>query len=109
MDRITIPLELMGAKIVFSEEKNTLPMRIISSKLKGITYQMPIASAQVKSCLLFAGLYADGITTIIEPSFTRDHTEKLFNLFNIPLDINDRKISLKGFGKIGSKNKRSRY
>ena len=105
MDRITIPLELMGAKIIFSEEKNTLPMRIISSKLKGITYQMPIASAQVKSCLLFAGLYADGITTIIEPSFTRDHTEKLFNLFNIPLDINERKISLKGFGKSGPKIK----
>ena len=105
MDRIKIPLERMGAKIFLSGKKNTLPMKIISSKLKGITYYMPIASAQVKSCLLFAGLYAEGITTIIEPSFTRDHTEKLFDLFDIPLDIDDRKISIQGFGKSGPKIK----
>ena len=89
-----------------------------SSRLEGITekmgaiwgntccfYEMPVASAQVKSALLFAGLYAKGSTTIIEPSFTRNHAEKLFELFNIPLDIDHYKISLDGFGALGPKIK----
>ena len=105
MNRIKIPLEKMGAKICLSGEKNTLPMRISPSRLEGITYEMPVASAQVKSALLFAGLYAKGSTTIIEPSFTRDHTEKLFELFNIPLNIDHYKISLDGFGALGPKIK----
>ena len=95
----------MGAKICLSGENNTLPMKISSSRLEGITYEMPVASAQVKSALLFAGLYAKGSTTIIEPSFTRDHTEKLFELFNIPLNIDHYKISLDGFGALGPKIK----
>ena len=105
MNRIKIPLEKMGAKICLSGENNTLPMKISSSRLEGITYEMPVASAQVKSALLFAGLYAKGSTTIIEPSFTRDHTEKLFELFNIPLNIDHYKISLDGFGALGPKIK----
>ena len=105
MNRIKIPLEKMGAKICLSGENNTLPMKISSSRLEGITYEMPVASAQVKSALLFAGLYAKGLTTIIEPSFTRDHTEKLFELFNIPLNIDHYKISLDGFGALGPKIK----
>ena len=105
MNRIKIPLEKMGAKICLSGENNTLPMKIYSSRLEGITYEMPVASAQVKSALLFAGLYAKGSTTIIEPSFTRDHTEKLFELFNIPLNIDHYKISLDGFGALGPKIK----
>ena len=105
MNRIKIPLEKMGAKICLSGENNTLPMKISPSRLEGITYEMPVASAQVKSALLFAGLYAKGSTTIIEPSFTRDHTEKLFELFNIPLNIDHYKISLDGFGALGPKIK----
>src|SRR5204863_1698374 len=62
----------------------------------GITYPLPIASAQVKSSLLMAGLFAEGKTTVIEPSATRDHTERMFSAFAIPYRKNENAISMKG-------------
>ena len=87
MTRITEPLELMGAN-TFSTEEGTLPIRIEPvESLKSIKYSLPVASAQVKSCILFAGLYSKGITEIEEKVTTRDHTERMFNQFGIPIDI----------------------
>jgi 3-phosphoshikimate 1-carboxyvinyltransferase len=74
MKRIIDPLRLMGAEIE-AREDNFAPLRITGGNLKGIEYRPPIASAQVKSCVLLAGLYADGRTTVVEKTPTRDHTE----------------------------------
>jgi 3-phosphoshikimate 1-carboxyvinyltransferase len=74
VDRVADPLRLMGAR---SNAGTTAPLRIRGARLRGIDYEMPVASAQVKSCLLLAGLLADGETTIHEPAWTRDHTERM--------------------------------
>lgn len=96
MRRIIEPLELMGAKIESTEGK--APLKIQGSrKLTSITYKLPIASAQVKSAILFAGLNADGRTTVIETSQSRDHTERLFNGFGVPVETNaDLSVALDG-------------
>jgi 3-phosphoshikimate 1-carboxyvinyltransferase len=101
MGRIKTPLELMGAQIELTGEKGTLPMTILGTPLRGIRYELPMASAQVKSCVLLAGLFAEGKTTVIEPRPTRDHTEKLFQTLGIPLHIDGLEISLNGFGPNG--------
>lgn len=77
MRRVTEPLASMGA-VIGTTEKGTAPLRIRGGQtLKGIDYNMPVASAQVKSCLLLAGLYAQGRTCVTEPAPTRDHTERM--------------------------------
>ncbi|MBI9021037.1 MAG: 3-phosphoshikimate 1-carboxyvinyltransferase [Verrucomicrobia bacterium] len=101
MGRIKDPLEKMGAKIELTGEKGTLPMTISGTPLRGIRYELPMASAQVKSCVLLAGLFAEGKTTVVEPRPTRDHTEKLFQTLEIPIDVNGLEISVQGFGPLG--------
>ena len=81
MDRVIAPLCQMGADIVAEGPEQTPPLRIHGGSLRGIHYRMPIASAQVKSALLLAGLFAKGKTTVDEPSATRNHTEVLLNYF----------------------------
>jgi 3-phosphoshikimate 1-carboxyvinyltransferase len=81
MDRIIAPLREMGADIVAEGADNTPPLRIRGGNLRGIKYQMPIASAQVKSAILLAGLFAKGKTTVTEPAATRDHTERMLRYF----------------------------
>jgi 3-phosphoshikimate 1-carboxyvinyltransferase len=76
MLRIAEPLRLMGAEVESAAEGRP-PLTIAGSRLRGIDYQLPVASAQVKSCLLLAGLMADGPTTVREPEPTRDHTERM--------------------------------
>ncbi len=98
MGRIKKPLELMGARVELSGDKGCAPMRVIGSKLHCINYVSPVASAQVKSCILLAGLYAEGETLIEEPSPSRDHTEKLFAALNIPLHIEKLSVSVRGTG-----------
>ena len=94
MRRIIEPLEMMGAKIESTDGKAPLKVHG-SSQLKSITYKLPVASAQVKSAILFAGLNATGRTTVIETSPTRDHTERLFNGFGIPVTTNiDHSVTL---------------
>jgi 3-phosphoshikimate 1-carboxyvinyltransferase len=105
MGRIRHPLELMGASIGLSGEKGTLPMMIAGGRLEGIGYLLPMASAQVKSCVLLAGLFANGKTTVIEPRPTRDHTEKLFQALDIPININGLEISIEGYGEKGPRFK----
>jgi 3-phosphoshikimate 1-carboxyvinyltransferase len=95
MRRIIEPLELMGARIEATDGKPPLRIRG-SGKLRAIDYKLPVASAQVKSAILFAGLNAAGRTTVIEASRTRDHTERLFNGFGVPVAVNDLSVSLAG-------------
>lgn len=95
MRRIIEPLELMGARIEASNGKPPLKIRG-AAKPKAITYKLPVASAQVKSAILFAGLNADGQTTVIETSPSRDHTERLFNGFGVSVKTNDLAVTLAG-------------
>jgi 3-phosphoshikimate 1-carboxyvinyltransferase len=76
VDRVAVPLRKMGAELSCREERLP-PLEIHGAALHGIEYELPVASAQVKSCLLFAGLLADGPTTILEPLPTRDHSERM--------------------------------
>lgn len=101
MGRIRHPLELMGAHIGLTGERGTLPMVICGGKLKAIGYLLPMASAQVKSCILLAGLYAEGRSIVVEPRPTRDHTEKLFELLGIPVRVNGPEVAVEGFGPDG--------
>jgi 3-phosphoshikimate 1-carboxyvinyltransferase len=96
MRRIIEPLELMGAKIQATDGK--APIKIHGSgRLAPINYKLPVASAQVKSAILFAGLNAEGRTTVIEPSPSRDHTERLFNGFGVPVTTTaDLSVALDG-------------
>ncbi len=81
MKRIMDPLTQMGATIISQNDNGCAPLSISPSKLKGITYHSPVASAQVKSCLLLAGMYADSPTTVIEPALSRNHTELMLSGF----------------------------
>lgn len=85
MRRVIEPLTQMGAKIRGLGEKDTPPLEIEGGPLKPITYRSPVASAQVKSAILLAGLYAKGTTTVIEPSVSRDHTERMLEYFLVKL------------------------
>ena len=92
MSRIVEPLSLMGANI--SSNQGILPLNILpTSSLRGITFSLPVASAQVKSALLLAGLYAEGYTEVKEDKITRNHTETIFNEFGIPVEVNKSKNS----------------
>jgi len=85
MGRIMKPLSSMGAKIeACGEKEGCAPLKITGGKLKPTTYEMPVASAQVKSAILLAGLFTEGKTTVIQPSETRDHTERMLSFFKIP-------------------------
>lgn len=90
MKRIMTPLLSMGADIASIKENNCVPLRIIGHPLKAIHYDSPVASAQVKSCVLLAGLYANGKTSVTEPALSRDHTERMLRSFgaNIVSDKN---------------------
>jgi 3-phosphoshikimate 1-carboxyvinyltransferase len=94
MRRITEPLQRMGAAIRCSDQ-GTLPITIKGGrKLSGISYQMPVASAQLKSALLLAGLYAAGSTCVTEPAVTRDHTERMLAHFGCPVQRTDHRICI---------------
>lgn len=84
MGRIMEPLSEMGALIrACGDKEGCAPLRIRGGKLQPMTYEMPVASAQVKSAILLAGLFADGETTVVEPSETRDHTERMLAYFKV--------------------------
>ncbi len=94
MLRIVEPLNKMGAEISCSEG-GTLPMKIKGGKsLRGFSYELPVASAQLKSSLLLAGLYAQGVTRIIEPAVTRDHTERMLKQFGGKINRDDKTIEI---------------
>jgi len=100
MKRVTQPLAEMRANIE-TTDAGTAPLRIKPvEQLQGIDYPMPVASAQVKSCLLLAGMYAQGKTCVTEPAPTRDHTERMLQGFGYPVEHTDGKICISGGGRL---------
>jgi len=95
MKRVVAPLREMGADIR-AREDNFAPLEIRGAKLRAIDYKMPMASAQVKSAVLLAGLFADGITSVTEPSRTRDHTELALDEFGVHVEKDGRTIRVHG-------------
>lgn len=96
MKRISEPLSSMGAKLLLSPE-NTPPIKISgNTELSAISYEMPIASAQVKSAILFAALNVKGVTKITEPLITRNHTELMFKQIGVDIQVNNNEILLSG-------------
>ncbi|MCD6317748.1 3-phosphoshikimate 1-carboxyvinyltransferase [Candidatus Aerophobetes bacterium] len=96
MKRIVDPLREMGAKIEGREKGNFPPLTIVGGELKGINYLSPIASAQVKSCLLLAGLYAKGKTFVKEPYKSRDHTERMMQYLGISIKVKGLEVQIEG-------------
>lgn len=94
MDRVIEPLTQMGAQIIGRNQNRFAPICIQGGTLKGIGYQSPVASAQVKSAILLAGLNATGITTVKEPLTSRDHTERMLRAFGAHITVRDREVSL---------------
>jgi 3-phosphoshikimate 1-carboxyvinyltransferase len=94
MDRVIVPLRLMGASIWGKSSDVTAPLLIQGTDLHGIQYEMPVASAQVKSAILLAALYAQGNTTIIEAVKSRDHTERMLRAMGAALNMSDNEVRL---------------
>ena len=98
MKRVTDPLAQMGA-VIKTADGGRPPLNITGGQpLQGMAYTMPMASAQVKSCLLLAGLYAEGTTSITEPGVTRDHTERMLRGFGYSVEKDDATVSVQGGG-----------
>lgn len=103
MRRIIEPLTQMGAEVESNE--SCLPLKIYGKNpLRAISYDLPMASAQVKSCILLAGLNADGETSVIEPTQTRNHTEKMLNFLGANLKISDNRIAVLGNAELTAKD-----
>jgi len=96
MGRVVKPLRAMGATIAGRKGGELAPLAITGTRLKGMSYVSPVASAQIKSSLLFAALYADGLTTISEPRLSRDHTERMFAYFGIPFHRDGCTVRIEG-------------
>jgi 3-phosphoshikimate 1-carboxyvinyltransferase len=100
MTRVTNPLSNMGAKIDGRHNGSYTPLSIRGGHLKSINYTLPVASAQVKSALILAGLQADGMSQIIEPAETRDHTERMIRRFGGEIEKDNKVITVKGGQKL---------
>ena len=96
MGRVLLPLSQMGARIYGRSGNNNLPLTIVPTgeKLHGIHYESPVASAQVKSAILLAGLYGDGPTTVMEPYVSRDHTEQMLAGFGVRLERSGTSVTV---------------
>ncbi|MCG3114828.1 MAG: 3-phosphoshikimate 1-carboxyvinyltransferase [Candidatus Manganitrophus sp. SA1] len=96
MRRVIDPLQTMGAEILGRSGGTLAPLAISGKKLNGIDYRLPIASAQVKSAILLAGLTASGMTTLSEPSRSRDHTERMLRSLGVRFEENNGRLSIVG-------------
>ncbi len=94
MNRVIAPLRQMGAKIESMNDDGCAPLEITGTSLHGISYASPVASAQVKSAILLAGLYADGATAVTEPSRSRDHTERMLRAFGVDVSANGNCVTV---------------
>ncbi|GAB5603788.1 3-phosphoshikimate 1-carboxyvinyltransferase [Thermus sp. FJN-A] len=92
MGRVVAPLRAMGAQVEGRQGGTRAPLAVRGQGLKGIRYTLPVPSAQVKSALLLAGLFAEGVTEVVEPVPTRDHTERLFRHFGLPLAVEEGRV-----------------
>lgn len=104
MGRVAAPLRAMGAQLLGREGGNKAPLAVRGQGLKGIRYTLPVPSAQVKSALLLAGLFAEGATEVEEPVPTRDHTERLFRHFGLPLWVEGNRIRTQRSGPFPAKD-----
>lgn len=104
MKRVTDPLRKMGCKIEGKEDANFTPIKIYGGNLEGIDYKMPVASAQVKSAIILASLYADSESTIYEKARSRNHTEIMLKSFGANIDVNDLTINVKPVDEIYSRD-----
>lgn len=96
MGRVTVPLQQMGTKIDGRGTGNFTPLSIRGGKTKGIMYNSPVASAQVKSAILLSGLQSEGKTTVIEPFKSRDHTERMLRAFGVKLEEDKYTVTVHG-------------
>ena len=103
MRRVTDPLAQMGAVIDSNEGKPPLTIKA-GNTLKGISYTLPMASAQVKSCILLAGMYAQGKTSVTEPAPTRDHTERMLSGMGYEVDVQGDTVTIEGGGQLTATN-----
>jgi 3-phosphoshikimate 1-carboxyvinyltransferase len=92
MARVVEPLRRMGAHIDGREDGRLPPLAISGGRLQGVQHRLSVASAQVKSCLLLAGLFADGETTVVEPAPTRDHTERMLRAMGAAVEVDGRTV-----------------
>lgn len=98
MERVAIPLRAMGAEVLGRRGGDFLPMAIRGGGLRGIPYTLPVASAQVKSCLLLAGALAEGVTHLQQPAASRDHTERLLAAQGADISVDGLEITIRGGG-----------
>src|SRR6201999_3624100 len=98
MERAAVPLRLMGANI--TTHNGRPPVEIQGTQLKGIDYQLPVASAQVKSAVILAGLQAQGVTRVTEPAPTRDHTERMLRAFGVKISTEGPTVTIEGGQKL---------
>ena len=96
MKRVVEPLTRMGARILGRKQGSLAPLAINGGSLNAIGYESPVSSAQVKSAIMLAGLYADGETSVREPSLSRDHSERMFRLFGASLETFDSGVTVRG-------------
>ena len=96
MKRVVEPLTRMGARILGRHQGSLAPLAISGGGLRAIDYHSPVSSAQIKSSIMLAGLYADGETTVREPCLSRDHSERMFRLFGASLDRFDNGVTVRG-------------
>jgi 3-phosphoshikimate 1-carboxyvinyltransferase len=96
MDRVAIPLRQMGATVEGQGDRVTPPITIQGGELHAIDYTSPVASAQVKSAVLLAGLYADGVTSVTEPEKSRDHTERMLRSFGVSVEEHEHTVRVRG-------------
>jgi len=102
MDRIAIPLRQMGIEVSGQGERCTPPVTVYGGQPQAIIYHTPMASAQVKSAVLLAGLYAEGTTTVIEPGLSRDHTERMLAACGAEITVDGLRVSVVGSPKLHS-------
>jgi 3-phosphoshikimate 1-carboxyvinyltransferase len=96
MDRVAEPLRAMGAEVTGQGQRLTPPVKVRGGPLRGIVYEQPVASAQVKSAVILAGLQAEGTTTVIQPELSRDHTELILSAFGGRLVTDGLKVTVEG-------------
>jgi len=96
MRRIKDPIERMGAAVELLGPDGCAPIRVRGARLNAIEYPLPVASAQVKSCVILAGLFARGITTVVEPERTRDHTERMLRACGVTIETQGNRIAVHG-------------
>lgn len=101
MGRIVRPLRQMGATITGRKGGELAPLAVSGSRLSGITYESPVASAQVKSALLLAGLFAEGTTRVVEPQPSRDHTERMLRSLGVPIRVQGTAVEIDGRQPVG--------